>query len=120
LPVKKHVPLALPEGVIVERCCGLCRAPDLAMPDAVVSAGAGGPRRGAAPLGRGGCGISPQNRRALGVRRDGLALVCLAPRIGFSGGRQDGNMFNPAQTRSDQAVLALAEANVRTVSPSGH
>jgi uroporphyrinogen-III synthase len=55
----------------------------------------------------------------LGVRRDGLALVCLAPRIGQLAG-PGWQHLELAQTRSDQAVLALAKQMCETVSPLGH
>jgi uroporphyrinogen-III synthase len=113
---EKHVPLALPEGVMVDDVV-VYAARGIAMPPALVSALAGGAvvllHSGEAAL-----HFAAESVR-LGVERGALALACLAPRIGQLAG-SGWQHVEIAETRSDQAVLALAKQMCETVSPLGH
>lgn len=113
---EKHVPLALPEGVLVDdvvvyAACGI------AMPPALVTALAK-PAVVLLHSGEAAAHFTAESER-LGVERKHLVLACLAPRIGLMAG--DGwQRVEIAQTRSDQAMLALAAHLCKTVSPLGH
>lgn len=113
---EKHVPLALPEGVTVDDIV-VYAAQGIAMPSALVDALA----RPAVVLlhsGEAAQHFAAESDR-LGVRRDHLALACLAPRIGAMAGF-GWQHVEIAQTRNDQAMLALAVQMCETVSPLGH
>lgn len=113
---EKHVPLALSDGVVVDDVV-VYAARGTAMPPALVSALASGAvvllHSGEAAL-----HFAAESER-LGVERGALALACLAPRIGLLAG-SDWQHIEIAETRSDQAVLALAKQMCETVSPLGH
>ena len=113
---EKHVPLALPEGVMVDDVV-VYAARGISMPPALVSTLAS-PAVVLLHSGEAAQHFAAESAR-LGVRRDGLALVCLAPRIGQLAG-PGWQHLELAQTRSDQAVLALARQMCETVSPLGH
>lgn len=113
---EKRVPLAMPDGVEVD--------------DIVVYAAAGLPMPAAlAELllkpalvllhsGEAAAHFAAESAR-LGVERAGVSLACLAPRIGLMAG-EGWQHIEIAQTRSDQAVLALAVQMCDKVSPEGH
>jgi len=113
---EKHVPLALPEGVTVDDIV-VYAARGRAMPPALVSALAG-PAVVLLHSGEAAQHFAAESAR-LGVRREHIALACLAPRIGQLAG-QGWQGIEIAETRSDQAVLALALQMCKTVSPLGH
>lgn len=113
---EKRVPLAMPDGVMVDdvvvyAAAGLPIPPalaDLLAQSAVVLLHSGEAAvHFAAESGR------------LGVRHDQIALACLAPRIGTMAG-EGWQRIEIAETRSDQAVLALAVQMCEKVSPRGH
>ncbi|GEO00945.1 hypothetical protein NSE01_27770 [Novosphingobium sediminis] len=113
---EKRVPLMMPEGVEVD--------------DIVVYAAAGLPMP--APLadllakpalvllhsGEAATHFAAESGR-LGVSRETISLACLAPRIALMAG-EGWQHIEIAQTRSDQAVLALAVQMCDKVSPEGH
>ncbi len=113
---EKRVPLAMPEGVEID--------------DIVVYAAAGLPMPAAlAELllnpalvllhsGEAAAHFAAESAR-LGVCREAISLACLAPRIGLMAG-EGWQHIEIAQTRSDQAVLALALQMCDKVSPEGH
>ncbi|MFM9935591.1 MAG: uroporphyrinogen-III synthase [Novosphingobium sp.] len=113
---EKHVPLALPEGVHIDDIV-VYAAQGVAMPQALVEALAE-PAVVLLHSGEAAQHFAAESDR-LGVRRDHLALACLAPRIGAMAGT-GWQHVEIAQTRSDQAVLALAAQLCKTVSPLGH
>ena len=113
---EKHVPLALPEGVLVDDIV-VYAARGIAMPPALVSALAK-PAVVLLHSGEAALHFAAESDR-LGVGRDHLALACLAPRIGAMAG-PGWQHIEIAQTRSDHAVLALAVQMCETVSPRGH
>lgn len=113
---EKRVPLAMPDGVEVD--------------DIVVYAAVGQPMPPAlAELllkpalvllhsGEAATHFAAESAR-LGVARERISLACLAPRIGLMAG-EGWQHIEIAQTRSDQAVLALAVQMCDKVSPEGH
>lgn len=113
---EKRVPLAMPQGVEVD--------------DVVVYAAAGLPmpaalaellRRPALVLlhsGEAAAHFAAESDR-LGVERKTISLACLAPRIGLTAG-EGWQHIEIAETRTDQAVLALAVQMCDKVSPRGH
>lgn len=113
---EKHVPLALPEGVMVDDIV-VYAARAIAMPPALVAALAQ-PAVVLLHSGEAAAHFAAESER-LGVSRKHLALACLAPRIGQLAGL-GWQHIEMAQTRSDQAVLALAAHLCKTVSPIGH
>lgn len=113
---EKHVPLALPEGVVVDDVV-VYAARGIAMPAALEEALV----RPAVVLlhsGEAAAHFAAELAR-LGVARDHLALACLAPRIGEMAGH-GWQRVEIAQSRNDQAVLALAAQMCETVSSLGH
>ncbi|WP_421853469.1 uroporphyrinogen-III synthase [Novosphingobium sp.] len=113
---EKRVPLALPAGVEVDDIV-VYAAAGLPMPPALVSALAG-PAVVLLHSGEAAAHFAAESAR-LGVSRNVIALACLAPRIGQMAG--DGwQHVEIAETRSDQAVLALAVQMCKKVSPRGH
>jgi uroporphyrinogen-III synthase len=113
---EKHVPLAMPEDVEVEDIV-VYAARGIAMPPALVAALAE-PAVVLLHSGEAAQHFAAESDR-LGVHRQHLALACLAPRIGALAG-QGWQHIEIAETRSDQAVLALAAQMCETVSPLGH
>lgn len=109
----KHVPLALPAGVVVDDIV-VYAARGLAMPPALVSVLAE-PAFVLLHSGEAAQHFAAEIAR-LGVRRDRIILACLAPRIGQLAGL-GWQHIEIAQTRTDQAVLALAVQSCKTVSP---
>lgn len=113
---EKRVPLALPEGVVVEdlevyAAAGLPLPPqlaDLLARPAVILLHSG----------EAAAHFAAESAR-LGVRRDRLSLACLAPRIGEMAG-EGWQHIEIAEQRSDHAVLALAVQMCEKVSPEGH
>ncbi len=110
---EKHVPLALPEDVVVDDIV-VYAARGLAMPPALVSALAE-PAVVLLHSGEAAQHFAAETAR-LGVRRERIALACLAPRIGQLAGA-GWQRIEIAQTRTDHAVLALAVQMCETVSP---
>ncbi len=113
---EKRVPLAMPEGVMVDDVVVYAAAglpipqvlSDLLLQPAVVLLHSGeAAAHFAAESGR------------LGVRHDQIGLACLAPRIGAMAG-EGWQHIEIAETRSDQAVLALAVQMCEKVSLRGH
>lgn len=113
---EKRVPLALPEGVEVDDVV-VYAAAGLPMPAALV-------RTLAEPAiillhsGEAAAHFTAESAR-VGVARARIALACLAPRIGLMAGL-GWQHIEIAETRSDQAVLALAVQMCEKVSPRGH
>lgn len=113
---EKRVPLALPDGVevddvVVYAAAGLPMPPDLiallARPALVLL-----------HSGEAAAHFAAESAR-LGIQRGLISLACLAPRIGSMAG-SDWQHIEIAETRSDQAVLALAVQMCKKVSPEGH
>ena len=110
---EKHVPLALPEDVEVDDIV-VYAARGLALPSALVSELAE-PAVALLHSGEAALHFAAETAR-LGVRRERIALACLAPRIGQLAGA-GWQRIEIAQTRTDHAVLALAVQMCETVSP---
>lgn len=113
---EKRVPLALPVGVTVDDVV-VYAAAGLPMPDALFQ----GLQKGAIVLlhsGEASAHFAAESAR-LGVRRERISLACLAPRIGLMAG-EGWQHIEIAETRSDQAVLALAVQMCKKVCPEGH
>jgi len=113
---EKRVPLALPEGVdvddvVVYAAAGLPISPALA--DVLA-----GPVLVLLHSGEAAAHFAAESAR-IGVARDRIALICLAPRIGLMAG-EGWQHIEISETRSDQAVLALAVQMCEKVSPRGH
>ena len=113
---EKRVPLALPDSVVVDDVV-VYAARGIAMPPALVAALAK-PAVVLLHSGEAAQHFAAESAR-LGVRRDCLALACLAPRIGAMAG-PGWQSIEIATSRSDHAVLALAVQMCETVSPRGH
>ncbi len=113
---EKHVPLALPEGVVVDDIV-VYAARGVAMPSALIGVLAK-PAVVLLHSGEAAAHFAAETER-LGVPRGHLALACLAPRIGQLAG-PGWQRIDIAEARSDQAVLALAAQLCQTVSPRGH
>ncbi|MBU6393392.1 MAG: uroporphyrinogen-III synthase [Sphingomonadales bacterium] len=113
---EKRVPLAMPDGVevddiVVYAAAGLPMPPALAemlLKPALVLLHSG----------EAAAHFAAESAR-LGVGRAGVSLACLASRIGLMAG-EGWQHIEIAQTRSDQAVLALAVQMCDKVSPEGH
>ncbi|OYU35108.1 uroporphyrinogen-III synthase [Novosphingobium sp. PASSN1] len=113
---EKRVPLALPEGVVVEdvevyAAAGLPLPPQLAellARPAVILLHSG----------EAAAHFAAESAR-LGVQRDRISLACLAPRIGVMAG-EGWQHIEIAEQRTDHAVLALAVQMCEKVSPEGH
>lgn len=113
---EKRVPLALPEGVVVEDV-EVYAAAGLPMPPQLAELVA----RPAVILlhsGEAAAHFAAESER-LGVRRDRISLACLAPRIGAMAG-EGWQHIEIAEQRTDHAVLALAVQMCKKVSPEGH
>jgi len=113
---EKRVPLALPEGVAVDDVV-VYAAAGLPMPPALVDVLAG-PAIVLLHSGEAAAHFAAESAR-VGVRRERIALACLAPRIGLMAGL-GWQQIEIAETRNDQAVLALAVQMCKKVSPRGH
>ena len=113
---EKRVPLAMPDGVEVDDVV-VYAAAGLPMPPALAEA----LQQPAVVLlhsGEAAAHFAAESVR-LGVQRERISLACLAPRIGLMAG-EGWQHIEIAQTRSDQAVLALAVQMCDKVSPEGH
>lgn len=113
---EKRVPLALPDGVEVDDVV-VYAAAGLPMPPALAEV----LRQPAVVLlhsGEAAAHFAAESAR-LGVHRAHLSLACLAPRIGLMAG-QGWQHVEIAETRTDNAVLALAVQMCEKVSPEGH
>ncbi|KUR72847.1 hypothetical protein AQZ52_06455 [Novosphingobium fuchskuhlense] len=113
---EKRVPLALPDGVVVDDVV-VYAAAGLPMPPALADVLAG-PAVVLLHSGEAAAHFAAESAR-IGVQRGGIALACLAPRIGSMAG-EDWQRIEIAETRSDEAVLALAVQMCKKVSPRGH
>jgi uroporphyrinogen-III synthase len=113
---EKRVPLALPEGVAVDDVV-VYAAAGLPMPPALASALAE-PAVVLLHSGEAAAHFAAESDR-LGVNRSQIVLACLAPRIGQMAG-PGWQHVEIAETRSDHAVLALADQMCKKVSPRGH
>jgi uroporphyrinogen-III synthase len=113
---EKRVPLALPEGVEVDDVV-VYAAAGLPMPPALADL-LTGPALVLLHSGEAAAHFTAESER-LGVERNRISLACLAPRIGLVAG-PGWQHIEIAETRSDQAVLALAVQMCKKVSPTGH
>ncbi|WP_298191523.1 uroporphyrinogen-III synthase [Novosphingobium sp.] len=113
---EKRVPLALHEGVEVDDVV-VYAAAGLPMPAALAELLAG-PAIVLLHSGEAAAHFAAESAR-IGARRERIALACLAPRIGSMAG-EGWQHIEIAETRSDQAVLALAVQMCKKVSPEGH
>jgi uroporphyrinogen-III synthase len=113
---EKRVPLALPDGVVVDDV-EVYAAAGLPMPPHLAELLA----RPAVILlhsGEAAAHFAAESAR-LGVRQDRLSLACLAPRIATMAGT-GWQHIEIAEQRTDHAVLALAVQMCKKVSPEGH
>lgn len=113
---EKRVPLALPAGVEVDDVV-VYAAAGLPMPPALADL-LTGPALVLLHSGEAAAHFTAESER-LGVERNRISLACLAPRIGLVAG-PGWQHIEIAETRSDQAVLALAVQMCKKVSPTGH
>lgn len=113
---EKRVPLVMPEGVAVDDVV-VYAAAGLPMPPALVEM-LSDPALVLLHSGEAAAHFAAESAR-LGVARGGISLACLAPRIGELAG-EGWQHIEIAETRSDQAVLALAVQMCDKVSPEGH
>jgi len=113
---EKRVPLALPAGVEVDDVV-VYAAAGLPMPPALADL-LTGPVLVLLHSGEAAAHFTAESER-LGVERNRISLACLAPRIGLVAG-PGWQHIEIAETRSDQAVLALAVQMCKKVSPTGH
>lgn len=113
---EKRVPLAMPEGVEVDDVV-VYAAAGLPMPPELIRLLAD-PAVVLLHSGEAAAHFAAESAR-VGVVRGNVALACLAPRIGLMAGEGWQNI-EIAETRSDQAVLALAVQMCKKVSPRGH
>jgi uroporphyrinogen-III synthase len=113
---EKHVPLVLPKGVEVDDIV-VYAARAVPMPSTLVEA-LTEPAVVLLHSGEAALHFAAESAR-LGVRRNHLALACLAPRIGVLA-KSGWQSIEIARIRNDQAVLALAVQMCETVSPRGH
>lgn len=113
---EKRVPLAMPAGVEVDDVV-VYAAAGLPMPPALAKTLAA-PALVLLHSGEAAVHFAAESAR-IGVARGDIALACLAPRIGLMAG-EGWQHVEIAETRSDQAVLALAVQMCEKVSPRGH
>lgn len=113
---EKRVPLALPDGVEVDDVV-VYAATGLPMPEALAEL-LGCPALVLLHSGEAAAHFAAESAR-VGVNRARIGLACLAPRIGLMAG-EGWQHIEIAETRSDQAVLALALQMCDKVSPEGH
>jgi uroporphyrinogen-III synthase len=113
---EKRVPLALPEGVEVDDVV-VYAAAGLPMPAALAET-LSEPALVLLHSGEAAAHFAAEVAR-VGASRAEIALACLAPRIGLMAG-EGWQHIEIAETRSDQAVLALAVQMCKKVSPRGH
>ncbi len=113
---EKRVPLALPSDVMVDDVVVYASAGQ-PMPQALARA-LTGPAVVLLHSGEAAMHFAAESAR-LGVQRGQIALACLAPRIALMAGN-GWQHIEIAETRTDQAVLALAVQICEKVSPRGH
>lgn len=113
---EKRVPLAMPAGVEVDDVV-VYAAAGVSMPPELVRLLAG-PAVVLLHSGEAAAHFAAESAR-VGVARGDIALACLAPRIGLIAG-EGWQHIEIAETRTDQAVLALAVQMCKKVSPRGH